>query len=271
MTYRITQTLDEGIEHIVYTPEQRRFETPLLMQHGMWHGAWCWKKWQEFFAEMGWESHSFSLPGHGKSLPGRHHRWCTLQYYYGFLAAEISRMKRPPAVLGHSMGGALIQRHLKHADLPAAVLVASWPSRSLMPTLLYSCFHIPVSVLLGFATFSASPVIRTPRAAADYFLTEGAVLGREEFHARLSAESLFVVLQYQPPFWRPPLGTKTPLLWVAGTRDGVIPERTQRASAREYGCEYHTVPGDGHDLMLEKSFRSTAEIIRAWLVKQGIA
>jgi len=149
--------------------------------------------------------------------------------------------------------------------------VASWPSRSLLPNLMDACVHVPLSVLLSVATLSASPVIRTPRVAADFFLTEGALLGPEEFHARLSPESLLVILQYLPPFWRPPLSTKTPLLWIAGTSDAITPERMHRASAADYGAEYHTVPGTGHDLMLEMSYATTAETIHTWLVKRGVA
>ena len=32
---------EDGIERTVYVPRERRFETPILMQHGTWHGAWC--------------------------------------------------------------------------------------------------------------------------------------------------------------------------------------------------------------------------------------
>jgi len=49
--FSVQRSLDSGIERITYTPQQRRFETPILMQHGMWHGAWCWQLWQELFAE----------------------------------------------------------------------------------------------------------------------------------------------------------------------------------------------------------------------------
>ena len=51
MTYTITHTVQDGIERIVYRPEVKRFETPILMQHGMYHGAWCWQSWQELFAQ----------------------------------------------------------------------------------------------------------------------------------------------------------------------------------------------------------------------------
>ncbi len=271
MGYRINYTIENGIERIVYTPDKPKFKTPILMQHGMWHGAWCWQPWQELFADRGWECHAFSLPGHGKSTPRRHHRWCTLQHYYGFLAAEIKRMLRPPVLMGHSMGGALTQWHLKQdGTVPAAVLVASWASRSNLRSLFNACFRFPMSVLLSFATFSASPAVRTPRIATEFFLTEGALLSPEEFHARLCPESLFVILQYLPPFWKPPFPTKTPILWLAGSRDVVTDEPIHRASAADYGADYIMVDGAGHDLMLEKSSHRTAEAIHRWLVDRHI-
>jgi len=55
-TYDVQHTVENGIERVIYTPRQRRFETPILMQHGMWHSAWCWQHWQELFAEWGWEN-----------------------------------------------------------------------------------------------------------------------------------------------------------------------------------------------------------------------
>jgi hypothetical protein len=33
--FTVSRTLENGIERIVYHPRQRRFQTPLLMQHGM--------------------------------------------------------------------------------------------------------------------------------------------------------------------------------------------------------------------------------------------
>ena len=39
MSYTVSYTVQDGIERVVYTPEERRFATPLVLQHGMWHGA----------------------------------------------------------------------------------------------------------------------------------------------------------------------------------------------------------------------------------------
>jgi hypothetical protein len=39
MSYRVSHTIQDGIERVVYTPHARRFATPIVLQHGMWYGA----------------------------------------------------------------------------------------------------------------------------------------------------------------------------------------------------------------------------------------
>src|ERR1700744_6815711 len=111
--WRFETTLDDGIERIVCRPLIPRHPTPILLQHGMWHGAWCWQEWQEILAARGWESHAISLPGHGGSPKRKSVRFSTMQDYLSVLRAEIARFPDPPILVGHSMGGALAQWYLK--------------------------------------------------------------------------------------------------------------------------------------------------------------
>ncbi|HEY77013.1 MAG TPA: alpha/beta fold hydrolase [Thermoflexia bacterium] len=271
MGHTVSHTVEDGIERIVYIPEERRFETPILMQHGMWHGAWCWEPWQKLFAEWGWESIAFSLPGHGGSPVQRPIRWCTLGYYLRFLTAEVERLPRRPVLMGHSMGGALTQWYLRYrGDLPAAVLVAPWTSHNMLPAVFRFVRLDPVGFFLCFLTLTTTPAVRTPQRAARMFVTEGALLSPEELHARLGPESLWVLLQYNPLLWSPAEATRTPMLWLAGEKDALIAEPEQRRSAAHYGAEYVVVKGAGHSLMMERSYRQTAETIRDWLSEQGI-
>jgi len=261
----------DGIERIVCTPEMRRFQTPILMQHGMWHGAWCWQRWQELFAEWGWETHAFSLPGHGGSPTRRPIRWCTLGYYLGFLKAEVERFPQSPVLMGHSMGGALTQWYLKYAgDLPGAVLIAPWTSHNMLWSVLRFVTLDSVGFLLSAVTLTTTPTVRNPRRAARMFITGGAVYSPQELYTRLGPESLWVLLQYNPLLWSPVARTQTPLLWLAGGSDAVISEPEQRRSAAHYGAEYIVVEGAGHNLMMERSYRQTAETIHNWLVEREI-
>jgi len=270
--FQMTHTLEDGIERIVYVPQNRRFQTPIVMQHGMWHGAWCWHLWQELFAEWGWESHAHSLPGHAGSPTQRLIPLCTLDYYLSFLKAEVDRLARRPILMGHSMGGALIQWYLKYVgDLPAAVLVAPWVSHSMFQQGFFRLIRLdPLLYPLMMLSWDATPMMRNPYRAARALISERAVYSPEQLHARLGPESVLVLYQHNPPFWSPPENVNTPMLWLAGEQDAVIGEDYQRRSAAYYKAAYHVAPGAGHNLMMEHNYRQTARAIHDWLVKQEI-
>ena len=269
----LNHTVEDGIERVVYTPKKRRFETPILMQHGMWHGAWCWAEWQALLATWGWESHAHSLPGHAGSPAQRALPLCTLDYYLGFLKAEVERLPRLPVLMGHSMGGALTQWYLKYVadDLPAAVLVAPWVSHSMVKDGILGMLRLdPWLYPLMSLSWDAAPFVRTPARAARALISPDARYSPEALHARLGPESALVLLQHNPPFWTPPGRVQTPLLWLAGECDTMLSEAVERRSAAHYAAEYHVIEGAGHNVMMERNYRETAALIHEWLLAQGV-
>ena len=244
------------------------------MQHGMWHGAWCWQHWQELFAQWGWESHAISLPGHAGSPAQRPVYFCTLDYYLRFLKAEIERLPRKPVLIGHSMGGALTQWYLKYVadDLPAAVLVAPWDVRGNFADggILRWLRLDPLGVLLVSLSGSTWPYIRTPKHAARKLISAQAIYSPEELHTRLGPESAWVMMQHNPPFWHPAKQVSTPLLWLAGEIDAVIAVEAERRSAACYQADFVVVPQAAHNLMMEHNYRETAETIHRWLNNRSI-
>ncbi len=238
--YTITHSIEDGIERIVYTPKVRQHETPVLMAHGMWHGAWCWQPWQEILAEKGWESVAYSLPGHGKSPRQRSLTSCTLGYYLAFLRDEINRLPVRPVLMGHSMGGALSQWVLRYVapdpstgfrqaqpggsgSLPAVVLVAPWVSHSMMAEGSWRVIKLdPLGMAATFVTWNATQWVRTPQVAANLLLSLEAVVSPEELKRQLVGESSLVLIQHNPPFWKPAENVKTPILLLAGEKDAGI-------------------------------------------------
>jgi pimeloyl-ACP methyl ester carboxylesterase len=271
-TYTRRHTVEDGIERIVYTPKHRRFDTPIVMQHGMWHGAWCWELWQVLFAEWGWETHAHSLPGHSRSALQRPIARCTLDYYLGFLKAEIDRLPCRPVLMGHSMGGALTQWYLKFVadDLPAAVLVAPWVSHSmfgdgLAPLLAYD----PIGLLMMLVAWDATPMVRdAPGSAVRFLVGPQAAMSLKEILPHLGPESFTVLWQHNPPFWTPPEHVSTPMLWLAGEEDPLIGEPAQRRSAAHYRADYIVAAQARHSLMVEHNYRQTARSIRDWLAER---
>ncbi len=269
--YTVTHTVEDGIERIHYLPHKRRFETPILMQHGMWHGAWCWQTWQALLAEWGWESIAISQPGHGRSPVQRPLMFCTLEYYLSFLKAEVERLPRKPVLMGHSMGGALTQWYLKYVgdDLPAAVLVAPWNAfNSVTDSVFMALQADPVGMLLNLFNSTANASMRTPRSAARQLLSPRSIYTPEEFHARLGGESGLVLFEHCPPRWTPPVNVQTPLLLLAGEKDAVVGLEGLRRSAAYYGATFVVVPEGAHNLMHEYNYRETAETIHHWLVER---
>lgn len=275
-TYIIHHSIEDGIERIVYTPKQIKHETPILMAHGMWHGAWCWQTWQEILAEKGWESVAFSLPGHGKSPLQRSLSSCTLGYYLAFLSDEVQRLPRKPVLMGHSMGGALSQWYLRHVGdnplagsgpgLSAVVLAAPWVSHAPMAdNALKIIVDDPIGVLMMYLTWNATPWVRTPETAAAKLLSKDAIISPSELHSQLVGESALVILQHHPPFWRPAENIKTPMLLLAGEKDAVVSVQGLRKSAAHYKAEFMVVPQSAHNLMMEKTYQETAQAIDKWL------
>ena len=266
--YSVTTELNDGIERITYTPRDKRHDTPILMQHGMWHGAWCWAEWQGLLAQQGWESHAISLPGHGASPSQKSVRFSTMGDYLKVLKQEVDRLPRKPILMGHSMGGALAQWYLKKVadDLPAVVLVASWTAHSTMGD--GALLHLkrdPLGFMLVGLTLSTHPFIRSAERAASMLITEGALHTPEELHEKLCEESALVLNQHNPPLWRPLRSPKTPILWLGAERDAVISQNGARKSAAFYGADFQLIENAGHNLMMEKNYAETAQEIERWL------
>ncbi|GAB1420949.1 hypothetical protein MASR2M15_10770 [Anaerolineales bacterium] len=268
--YEVVHQVENGIERISYYPKNPRHENPIVMQHGMWHGAWCWKDWQVHLAENGWESHAHSLPGHGLSPTQRPIALCTLDYYLAFLNQEVNRHEKPVILMGHSMGGALIQWYLKYVSdaLPAAVMVAPWGHYSMLPEIINASIMDPIGILQTLFTWDASPQVRNPYQASRKLISPYANISPKELYSKLGKESVLVLLQHNPPFWEAPRHIRTPLLWLAAERDALIAEQRQRQSAEFYGADYRIIPNIGHDIMMDQGYLDSISMIEKWLSSQ---
>ncbi|RMF50433.1 MAG: alpha/beta fold hydrolase [Anaerolineae bacterium] len=267
----LRRVVENGIEHVTCQPAEQRFATPIFFQHGMWHGAWCWEAWQKQLAAWGWESHAISLPGHGHSPAQRSIQFCTLDYYLNFLRAEIARLPHKPVLVGHSMGGALTQWYLRYVgdDLPAVVMVASWVSHAMLADNLLRYLRLdPVGLLLMLIHWDAAPMVRTPQVAARALISRQALLSPEALYARLTPESALVLLQHNPPFWRPPERIRTPMLWLAGEADAFFSVEAMRRSAAHYGADFYVAAGAGHNIMMEPSGAEALQHIHHWLAER---
>ena len=100
---------------------------PLLFVHGAWHAAWCWdENFLGFFAEKGYRTLALSLRNHGNSYK-KNPRTCSVADYVSDVASVANSLPAQPVVIGHSMGGLVVQKYLEKHSAPAGVLLASMP------------------------------------------------------------------------------------------------------------------------------------------------
>lgn len=253
------------IEHIQRSPKQRRYETPLLFLHGAWHQARSWALWLDYFADLGYETHAISLPGHGtSSLHKRHLNCYSFQDYVDALATEIASISPRPVVMGHSLGGAVVQAYLADHQLPAAVLLATLPSRGIAPMILRLLGKKPLPLGLGLLTLNLYRWVGTPELAQFLFLNRDTRVNVEQFQATLCGESMRVALRLQLPFARVNR-EGTPVLVVAGENDAMFTIEEQQATARKYGAPCLVIENQPHNLMMESAWRQVADQVHGWL------
>jgi pimeloyl-ACP methyl ester carboxylesterase len=245
--------------------------TPLLFVHGGWHGAWCWAdNFLDFFAEQGFHAAAVSLRGHaGSPAPGSLNS-CTIADYVDDVAAAAADLGSSPVVVGHSMGGFVTQKYLEKHRAPAAVLMASMPSRAVHRAAV--AFRItrahPVVSLRSYTVGTTAELVNTPPLARKHFFSsttpESVVTACAE---RLQAESHHgggLRIRFRPG------RVSTPLLVLGGEEDRSVRPREIHATARDYGTNAEIFAGMGHNMMLEPGWPVVAERIRSWLGSHDI-
>ena len=159
-----------------------------------------------------------------------------------------------PVVIGHSMGGFVVQKYLESHDAPAAVLLASVPPSGIAGFLLRRFkMHPWLTAATWRSTKSLRSVGGTPELARETFfseLTPDADVAR--YRAQLDEEYLgkhvLDMLWLNLP--RPDLVT-TPLLVLGAEHDACFTQPEVHATAAAYHTEAEIFPGMGHDMMLE--------------------
>ena len=260
------------LEVITHEPAADTHPTPLLFVHGMWHGAWCWSEnFLPYFAQHGYKSHALSLRGHGVSEGRERLRWTSLNDFVSDLARVMDQLKSPPVLIGHSMGGMIVQKYLESHQAPAAVLLASAPPKGLIPATLRIARRHPLIFLKVNLTFSLIHNIRTPELYKEAFFY--ADIKEKElirYHNQLQDESMRAYIDMLALNLPHPKKVDTPLLVLGATNDNLISVNEVEATAKSYNTQAKFFPDMGHAMMFDTGWQDVADSILGWLNEQGL-
>jgi pimeloyl-ACP methyl ester carboxylesterase len=252
----VDRALGPDLELVTGRGSSATEETALLFVHGLGHGAWCWERWQHLAAERGMDSWAMSFRGHGTS--GGSVRGARLSDYVEDVRRTVAHLApRPVVLVGHSMGGLVVQRVIAErvaGQVRGAVLLSSIPSGPAFSSLVAVATRHPAQAM----RFMTGRPMHLPERLL--FADTG---GHQAQMKRLVEDSPRV--QYQLLFHRRAAIPNTPVLVVGGTSDALVPLRTQTRTARRYDAEVRAISGGGHDLMLEPAGDHALDAILEWL------
>ncbi|WP_085184156.1 alpha/beta hydrolase [Mycobacterium sp. IEC1808] len=245
---------------------------PLLFVHGSWHAAWCWNEnFLGFFADKGYRALALSLRNHGNSYKHKP-RTCSVADWVSDVAAVANGLPADPVVIGHSMGGLLVQKFLERHSAPAGVLLASMPLNGASRALFRIMRRHPLRSARALVTGTSLCALNTPRAARENFYSAStpetvvaryAALLDEEYTGR---QTLDLLILSRPK----PERVTTPLLVLGAELDACFSQDEIRKTARAYRTEAEFFPGMGHNMMLEPGWPAVAERIDGWLATRGL-
>ncbi len=270
---RIAKGHPMRLELISHVPQTLVYQTPILFLHGAWHGAWCWEEYfLPYFAQQGFATHAMSLRGHGQSQ-GKI-RGSTIADYVTDLVEVVQALPAPPVIVGHSLGGFIVQKYLEHYDAPAVVLVAPAPNNSGWPFTWRMLQRDPLAMLRAVLTLSCYPLVNTIERTHMAFFSPN--LPREQlerYFKQIQDESFRAYLDYlmlSLPNTAAIQARATPMLIIGAANDMIFSPEQEAALAQLYSADLTMLPDTAHDIMLDANWQTAADRIIGWWKERNI-
>lgn len=241
----------------------------IIFVHGICHGAWCFEKFMEYFSEHGYECFALNLRGHGDNTR-KGLTFATLSQYMSDVARCINfcsaymrdkGITEKPFLLGHSMGGAVVQKYMKnHFDEVKGTILFAPATAKRMPwihTILgikKENLRIAVIKALGFKV-SDEQIARS--AFFDNRIKSHEDIRR--YNSRLHRESYVILfISLYLPYYSGKYNGNIPILVIGSYADSYFPEESLKRTAEVYGCTQNgtrnqlvILPDLCHDMMLD--------------------
>jgi pimeloyl-ACP methyl ester carboxylesterase len=249
----------------------------ILFVHGMYMTPLCWEHWLDYFQAKGfrciapaWPEHDRPVRALRKSHPDSQLGSLTLSRVIEHYTRLIHMLEEKPILIGHSMGGLVVQLLLQRYEGIAGVAIDSAPPRGVLTTnmdfLKSNWPHINPFVS------QSSPIQMTLERFQYTFVND---LPAE---VQQAAFERYVV----PESRRVPAGSLTkvaaidfssihpPLLLVAGSNDHLIPASLNQSNYNRYKrsasvTDFKEFAGRTHFIIGQSGWEEVAGYIAEWL------
>ncbi len=245
----------------------------IVFVHGICVGAWIWDEFfLPYFAENGFEAHAMSLRGHGKSDGKAGILTWSLADYASDLDTVIESLQSPVVVVGHSLGGAVVQNWLSIGRMSGravgAALLASVPPwglsySAMRMAMLYPDLFQEIARMFVMGTSSVNKDIMSEALFSER--TSDAVFSK--FWKHLGDESIIASAQVQGLYPFAPLPwVKRPPIFVGGAVDDkFIPSCEIERTANYYKTQPVLAKDLAHSMMVDANWQNMAKPLLSWV------
>ncbi len=249
-----------------------RAKPPVIMVHGAFCGGWTFEAFRRPFEAAGHTVLTPDLRGHWPGARGSDVAGVSMSDYARDVAELIRAQPAPPILIGHSLGGLVVQMAATKAQVSALMLLAPSAPWGVQGGTLEEAGSALGLYALG--PFWAQAVEPDRFVAKLYSLGRMDEATRRAVYDRMTPESgraMFETLNW----WLDPFMTtsvnaaaiKAPVFAAAGGKDLVHPPTTVRQTAKRLGASVHVFDEMSHWLVGEPGWEDVADACLAWLAE----
>ena len=240
----------------------------VIMVHGAFCGGWAMEPFRRMFEAAGYDCLTPDLRGHGAGQDRSGTAGLSMSNYAADIAALVRSQPVAPILVGHSMGGLVVQMAASRAPVSALVLLAPSPPWGIAGGSLEEAASALSLYALG--PFWLQAIEPDYAAARLYSLDRLDRDERKAVFARMVPESgraMWETLNWWlDPFMTTRVGAiAAPSLAVSGGRDLIHPTYTVKQTAAQIGAETLDFPEMSHWLISEPGWDAVAKACLDWL------
>ena len=259
--------------------KSKRSATPVVFVHGAFCGGWAFEGFREPFEAAGFESHAPNLPHHERGADMEALAQVGLKDYASAIVEYVAALRAPPVLIGHSLGGLVVQLAAAQTEVKGLVLLAPSAPWGVPPTTLDEHGnHLGLSLLGDYWRRPIPP---------DYRVARGNTLDRLSHEDARRAFARFVpesgrAVREAMQWWSdasmssqaPVHRIAAPVLGFAGGRDRVNSASTVRRVISRFPdgqAHFHEFPEMSHWLVGEPEAGEVAQLTLQWCEARGLA
>ena len=249
----------------------------VLFIHGLFVTRHCWDAWVSRFQALGYLPTALAWPGRDapvdklrRNPPDPNLRSLTLAAVIEAHVQAIRAMAEPPVLIGHSLGGLIVQILLNRGLGAAGVAIDSAPPRGVLTT--QWSFVRSNWPMLNLLIPASTPYMMSFPQFQYAFVNGMAVAQQREVYERtVVPESRRVWRGALSPVAQVDFGLPhAPLLMIAGSEDHIIPASLNRANYARYTAlpsqaDFREFPRRTHYLLNQPGWEEIADAVVAWM------